>query len=980
MAMNFKTDFELKLQNALEKGGYKTSSEFARAITSMYMQTVVKGKPIGVPATLPSPALQGSPAPVGPPVPIPYKKREQVFYNTVRAYFVAKEISQGKAAIEFLTRDLQSIVSLGVKLKQEAQQNIERIRQIDDEVAELREQIKSIGPAVQDFIKTKKDTFKNLKKDFDTLLTRLSEVTKQEIGDTAEQGAKAAFAKELGLLDSIQNFKFDLKQVRALLADVTSILQESSEVVKKYENDFSTTANIRMYIWKKIQAFFKEIFELLGAFIDPMSFANYFRELIQVPGARAVGRVMLKIINKNKILKEKKKKLIQAVNENFHEIKYKVQKKITEIQKKIQEKADKVLGFVSNSSLVKHIKSAVKKAREELKKVEDELAFAAKVVKYFFDLFRQGVALYDKVLLIVDSVKEFINKYVDEEIIQKTKDKIAAIKTRLNNVEPTEPVKIDAIFKQYEITQEPLKIILENLMNAKKLLAPDILEVIKRPTTKLTATMKALETFLEKDLGNFIHSIENPPTRENKNKKKKKTNTVPAQGETVKPRKFTIKSVLRKVKDILKKLEHWIAVIRKKVEKKQQDAIKKLKKTQNEVTDYIATVTNFDANKKKIDNKKRDIEQQKAETEQDMEKAKRIAKAAILFSKMTQSGYKVLDRITPSRTGSPPDYTMGSNEGDILDFYKYYGQWLILQNDSDQTRIEVAKNTKRLKRKIKDFVVYENIIEFFAEALKEAKESGFKDYLKEKLKEQGESLKEQATSEWKSAADSIIQFFENPPKTISELVTFPLDVVSLLDANVDILKGENRFLTRLKIKTKALANKIPADTEDPTLLFFKRQLEKGVGFLTNAIKLVKEFEKKVVKFINEELIEPATNKVQSWIDRTKTKYQNEKEERIRKRFDKEFRKKIDIAAASAVFGLAGRLFWTGFNWQNPAGTTFVVLNVAPFTPMNPDEINGSAGFAQQLKNGFEMQVVNMTGISIPNPSYALAPVPFQGYS
>lgn len=977
MGMNFKKDFELRLQTALEKGGYKTTTDFARGITTLYMQTVVKGKPVGVPTTLPSPALSGAPAPVGPATPIPFNKREKVFYNTVRAYFVAKEISQGKGAIQFLTRDLQNLVALGIKLKQEAQQNIDSIKQIDEEIKQLREEIKAVGPAVQEFIASKKQGFKDLKKSIQEFVVRLETINGSQL---AAAGAASAFERELGLIETVQNFKFDLKTIRTSVQSTLSIINEASSITKKYENDFSTSANIKMFIWKKLQAFFNEVFEILGAFIDPMTFVSYFKQLLQIPKAKVIGRIMLRIINKNKELKSKKIKLVQAVNENFFELKNKVQKKIENLQQKIQEKADKLLGTLGDSSLIKNIKSAVKWARSELKRVQEDIAFAIKIVKYFFNLINEGIAIAEKVVLLIDATKQFYNKAIKEDILQKTKDKIAALKARLDNTDTTSPIQINALFKQFQITQEPIKLMIESVLNANKLLAPDLLDALKKPTTKLIALVGSLDRLLSYDLINFIDKIEHPPTRGDRKPSGKRAKHTVEEESPVKQRKYTGLFVMEKIKDAIKMLSHWTLVIQKKIQKLQDDSIKKLKKVQKDVTDYISNVTNFDATKKKIDNKRRSIEQKKSEVEEDTKKAVKVAKAAVLFAKMLQSSYKIIDRVVPSRSGSLPEYSISANEKDILDFYKYFGQWRILENDDDNTRKDIADNTRKLKRKIKDFKVYELIFEFFTVALKEAKESGFNNFIKETLKEQSEKLKENVTSEWTSAADSLTRFFESPPKTLSELASFPLDIVGLLDLNVDILKGENRFLTKTKARIKGLADKIPADTEDPTLLFFKRQLEKGVGFLSMAIKLISDFIKAVIKFIREELIDPALNKVKGWIDQYKTRFENNQRERVEKRFDKEARKKVDIAAASAIFGLAGRLFWTAFNWKNPTGTTFITLNVGPFKPMNPEEINGSAGFAQQLSQGFELQVMAMTGLIVPNPSYLIPPIPFQGYS
>ncbi len=293
MALNFTTDFVKRLETDLVRGGFKDSTEFARAITKYYMQTVVKGAPLGIPTSLPSPASSGAPAPVGPPVKIPFQKREKIFYNTVRSYLYAKELANGQGYVKFLTRDLQYLVDQANQTRAEITRLVQDVKDVDNKITELKEEIQAIGPNVQKFIDSKKQAYKELKEEIKKTTEALRLVnTTQTFLQAGASTAETSFARELALVETLTNFKFNIKQLGASIKNITDILDEAAKITKKYQNDFSTSANIRNYIWKKLKAFASEVFELLTVFINPGLYKSYFKELLYVPYAQKMAKIM----------------------------------------------------------------------------------------------------------------------------------------------------------------------------------------------------------------------------------------------------------------------------------------------------------------------------------------------------------------------------------------------------------------------------------------------------------------------------------------------------------------------------------------------------------------------------------------------------------------------------------------------------------------------------------------------------------------
>ncbi len=975
--LNFKLDFEQKFARGLVEGGYATPAEFAQAVTRFYMTTIVKGTPAGIPPTLPVGYVPFNPAPIGPASPVPYRNREKIFYNTIKTYYTIKDLNNTKSFIAFATRDIQNAVKTSIRLKQEIEEKIKRISEIDDEVKQLKEDLKSIGPEIRDYFNEKKNTFLKLAKSVEELVSRLDELPLQE---AAQGGAGKFFAEEIAIFNTIKNFKIDISNIKEAVLLVNNTLKQATAKQRKYENDFSTQANIRVFFWKRLQAFLTEVAKIIGTVINPADSIGYLKELLYVPKAQKFARIMIRIINRNAQLKYQKDTLMRSIDRIKQEIEEQVKKRIDGMNAAIQEKVKKLSGIQRKGGQKKAKRDSMKRLKEELKIVAQDVKFAIKVVGYFTKLLNTVVTITTKITLLIDEFKEYWNTTIKQDILQRAKDGIQAIKDQINQ-SPEQGIDVNLIFKQFKITNNVIKTALDKILQSVKLTSPQILAKVKQPVDKFEQLLKAIEEILLQDLPSLEHSVNNPPKRDGSTaRRSNKKQTKPVKPK--KARKVTAAMILDKFTYAFNWLGELIERLRKDyVEKYKNEAISKLKKLQKDVTDYIAEITNFNPTQKKIQSKKREVDQERVELEDEKIKAQLIAKSAVLFAKMIQAGLKITNRLAPT-DGSTRQLSISANERDLLDFFKYFNQWEILTKR--KTEQQVAESTLHLKRKIKDFKVYEQIFEFFKEMvveMKEVREDGktFKDYINERLDLLQQRALDSATSDIKDRIDQIKGFFTTPPKTITDFANLPLGIFDIIDFNTDLFLGENRFLRKTRSKIKNLQDEIPADTQDSVLLFFREQLGKGVSVVGEMIKLFKRGVDKLIAFIKQTIIDPALKTVGTFIEERKVRLKNQQQEKARRKLDAEARRKIDAAAASFVFGLASRLFWTGLTWKNPVDTTFTVLNIGPFKPIDPNEYTTAAGIAEQMSKGFEGQVQLMTGLCTPNPSLAIPPFPFQGY-
>jgi len=252
--MDFQEIFTKKLANDLEQGVYANADDFAAGITKHYMSSLSLNAPNGIPLTMPSPLAAGTPVPVGPGNSITNKTRERIFYNTVRVYFVGKEISQGKLRIQSLSQDIQSAITTYNKLTSEIQDLQIQIQNLDDQLREIREKIQSIVPEFKKFINTKKEIIKSALDEVKTLGDRFRQLSAQNLSDF---NFNEVMAQEIADLQSLLSLKVEpslnIASIEETFQTLTSFARSSRNIVNKYKNTFTREANFKTYVSKKIR-------------------------------------------------------------------------------------------------------------------------------------------------------------------------------------------------------------------------------------------------------------------------------------------------------------------------------------------------------------------------------------------------------------------------------------------------------------------------------------------------------------------------------------------------------------------------------------------------------------------------------------------------------------------------------------------------------------------------------------------------------
>ena len=178
---------------------------------------------------------------------------------------------------------------------------------------------------MREYFNEKKETFLKLAKSVGELVDRLDDIPTES---AIEGGAAAFFKEEIALYNTFKSFKLDIGNIKDSVLLINTTLKQATAKQKKYENDFSTQANIKMFFWKRVQAFLTEVAKIVGSIINPAESIGYLKELLYVPKAEKFARIMLRIVNRNAQLKYQKDTLIRSINTIKSEIQDRVQKRI----------------------------------------------------------------------------------------------------------------------------------------------------------------------------------------------------------------------------------------------------------------------------------------------------------------------------------------------------------------------------------------------------------------------------------------------------------------------------------------------------------------------------------------------------------------------------------------------------------------------------------------------------------------------------
>jgi hypothetical protein len=198
----------------------------------------------------------------------------------------------------------------------------------------------------------------------------------------------------------------------------------------------------------------------------------------------------------------------------------------------------------------------------------------------------------------------------------------------------------------------------------------------------------------------------------------------------------------------------------------------------------------------------------------------------------------------------------------------------------------------------------------------------------------------------------------------------------------NLYRLEQRYLRKFKQTVKQTKNyqqksTIDKNSKNALLQEFYSSVEKTSSIILLLLELVQKAVQKAKDFIYE-FVRPIKQKISKSLEDRKKRHEEKVKASAKQKVEKSIN--VDAFIMSATFEVASRLFWTGFSWTNPVGTTFIVTNIGPFKPIKALNVNGSAGYASELATGFEGQLKLLTGTAIPNPSTGIPSFPFIGYN
>lgn len=1009
--MDFQEVFTKKLLNDLEQGVYANADDFAAGITKHYMSSLSLNAPLGIPPQMPSPLAAGALVPVGPGNSITNKTREKIFYNTLRVYFVGKELSQGKVRIQSLSQDIQGAIGTYNKLTSEVQDLQIQIQNLDDQFREIRETIQSIVPEFKKFIATKKEIIKNTFNEVKSLGEKFKQLNAQNLSDF---DFNAVMGQEIADLQFLLSLKVEpslnIGSIAETFQTLASYAKKSKTTIDKYKNTFTKEANLKTYVFKKLSAVIKEFMKLLNGFISPEKYIGYWKELIYVPGGSVIGRIMLKVIENNKKLKELKKRLLAKVEAKKISVRAQLDKKLDDFKGKL---ADAIKDYQAKQARQRLLNGETKKMQRVA--AGRKLKATIQRVKAKMKKIHRSLKHYK---LILDTVQTVLLKLVTiyatiEKAIQKATTTVATVKEKYGNVKAAieESISKSAKFARQEALDQfkkstnlqnadtsvaqlmnsagdntPIvRMLMEKVQNLYKLNPQQVAAFLRRGGDQVLLVANNIETLLAVDIPRLKKLLRIDPNDSDYQQQMKEVDRITEDYNSVEGGAVGVSSIvgssadghitylrlIRSCRVIDKKIEEARLTVERLVAVKEEELIAAAQE-QLYLDEYINSLLEVNPTVKQISNKKRKKEFDIVKAKEKLKKFQKLAREARLAYQLVVNAPRVFVGLVQNT-----DAPITKNEAGVTQLINTF---LDLQVERGKiTKEQKQADIKKYKAKVADLKAYEQIFLFFKKLVEECKETNITSQIKkiyqEKVTAKGQRLKDTASG----TLDTLMEILDGArtSPSLQQLAAIPGQLKSQGDLVYSIIRAEKAAFKRLRVKAQGLGSFIPQDTRDPGLLYIRTKLEKVSDLIIPILDTIGLFFKKIVELI-EELLDPVISYIKGEVEEQKEKLQADAATYAKAKIDSKIN--IDAKIMTFVFGLASRLFWTGNSWTNQYGTKFIVTNIGSFNPpMEALNENGAQGYAEELGEGFNNQLTHMSGIAIPQPSTGIVPFTWRGY-
>jgi hypothetical protein len=944
MPINFPLDFTQKLAADLENGRLGDAEELASAITRYYMRTISKGAPIGIPPTLPAPTLQGAPGTVGPATAPPTQPREKLFKGTVKAYFLAKEISQGKGNVQDLLQTYKQTILKARKIKNDVTTLITEIQEIDDQIRELVRNLREIGPGIRNFVQDKVTLIRDQGRIFENIFNLPQALDGQNLDS---EDFQRAFAEELAIVEFFKNFKPTLK-----LSDYRQVFFFSNKVdstIKRLRNTTSSESNLKFYFYSKLRKLFRDIISAISGFLQPESYIAFWNELTYIPKYRALSIALINYINTNKSLREKKRVLLVRLKNKKVELETRLEAKIEQLKATIQKRIAE-----TGKKKERQIKTYINAARTA-RRIEREVRLQIKLVKGQIALL--GEILKDTIALIakVDALITGANGLLDG-----WRDQIDAIKAKYAGIvnSPNEPFTANLLLTTFKIEIPQLRLLITAILDSYQIVSTDVgKEVFRTQLRKLDGLIATIFSIVDSDIPQLLDKIERVK--------------LPIQiklqiSRSRKPKSNDLNLFARLFQRLRRFLDKLVAKVRALIKKLTDKVQIKLQKAKETLKQYVTELADKSSIGIKVKNTKRKVDDKKVDIERTVRAVKLLYDKLNILAKIAASAGRIFSNLAQKR------YYVTDNERDLKGVFF---NWLKFQQlENNKTSEQVITEQASFTRRINELKVYELLVKLFRQVLVAYKSNNLTTSIKDFVNRQTLYIGPKA----KQSFEALLNFLSNPPtkinlETLNQLSLDFLDIKGILN---QLFLAERQVGNKLRLSIDSLRNQIPSDTTDPILLAIKRGLAKTGSVLVFLLKLVQKAVKAVVDFIRD-TVKSIETRVKARIEKIKQKQILEKEQRARKKIEKEVNP--EAKAMSLMFSLAAKLFWTGLTWTTPAGTTIVVTSIGRFGSIKANSVDGAQGFASEIGNNFDRQVRTVKGV-YANAVLGITPIQFVGYT
>lgn len=495
MAYNFEEDFIKPLIEDLTEGNLGGAEDFANAVTKYYMNTVKKGLPQGVPATLPAPGLNPTAPPpfvIGTKGVVPNQAKQKVFYETVKAYYLAKELSLDKGSIKGLKDSIEQTLSKLKLKKTEIEDLIKKTKELTKEVKNIPIYIQDVIEGAKEVIQEEKDKIKEVANLFDNLKAELKEQ------GVDENRFKQIFSSELRLVDQVTNFKLnsfqdfatipdkiaaikgsinsikssagvispninspaDLERARASKQNYSAFDQNAPASGSRVEGQFTGDAvsdqirkaeaargdkinALKFYAANRLRETAQSIEQLSIIIIEPPRFIEYIKRIARKnPKVDKLYQALVKLDAVERFIKPQLKKLEVQIDIKKKEIQNYIQPRIDALKQKLEDrvteyaqkkKAGAKLRLYSKAK--KRVDEFRKNHEERLKIRKQEIQTIEKVITKTYTVFEKSMALQKQVVAEFESIKSELillkQKAVSGELVANYAELGKEIKTGL---------------------------------------------------------------------------------------------------------------------------------------------------------------------------------------------------------------------------------------------------------------------------------------------------------------------------------------------------------------------------------------------------------------------------------------------------------------------------------------------------------------------------------------------------------------------